>query len=128
MKRWWLVTPFVVALLLLVAEPSDAWSRHGHHRHGGPRVVVGLGVGWPYWYHYPSPYYYPPPYYYNPYPSPPIVIQQPPVYVEQQPMPPAGSAPAAAPQYWYYCQPSGAYYPNVQTCAEPWVKVPWRAQ
>ena len=125
MKRWWLVAPFALALLLLVAEPSEAWSRHGHHwRGGGPRVVVGLGVGWPYW-------YYPPPYYYYPYPSQPqpiVIQQQPPVYVEQQPVPPAGSAPAAAPQYWYYCQPSGAYYPNVQTCAEPWVKVPWRAQ
>jgi len=31
--------------------------------------------------------------------------------------------PSAAPG-----QPSGAYYPNVQTCAEPWVKVPARAQ
>ena len=61
-------------------------------------------------------------------PLPTVVVQQPPVYVEQQatvaPAPPAVSTP----QYWYYCQPTGAYYPNVQTCAEPWVKVPARSQ
>jgi hypothetical protein len=125
MKKWWLVTPLVVALLVLMSVPSYAW-RGGHHFHGGPRVFVGLGVG-PWW-GYPYPYwYYPPPYYY----SPTVVVQQPPVYVEQQtvaPAPPAASAPPAQQQYWYYCQPAGGYYPNVQTCTEPWVKVPARSQ
>jgi len=123
MKKWWLATPLVVALLLFTAVPSHAWR--GHHFHGGPRVFVGVGVG-PGWWGYPYPYwYYPPPYVYS---SPTVVVQQPPVYVEQQatvaPAPPAVSTP----QYWYYCQPTGAYYPNVQTCAEPWVKVPARSQ
>ena len=36
---------------------------------------------------------------------------------------PAPSAPQA---YWYYCSASKAYYPSVQSCAEPWVKVPPR--
>ena len=126
MKKWALATPMVVALLLFTAVPSHAW--HGGHWHGGSRVFVGVGVGpwwgYPYW-------YYPPPYYaYSP---PTVVVQQPPVYVEQQmaPAPPAAPAPPPAPaqqQFWYYCQPSAGYYPNVQTCAEPWVKVPARAQ
>ena len=132
MKKWWLATPLVVALLLLTAVPSHAWSR-GHHWHGGPRVFVGFGIG-PYWGNPYYPYwYYPPPPYYVYAPPPTVVVQQPPVYVEQQatvtPAPPVGVAPSAQQQqFWYYCQPSGAYYPNVQTCAEPWVKVPARAQ
>jgi len=132
MKKWWLATPLVVALLLLTAVPSHAWSR-GHHWHGGPRVFVGFGVG-PYWgYSYYPYWYYPPPPYYVYAPPPTVVVQQPPVYVEQQatvtPAPPVGVAPSAQQQqFWYYCQPSGAYYPNVQTCAEPWVRVPARAQ
>jgi hypothetical protein len=32
------------------------------------------------------------------------------------------SAPAV--NYWYYCPSYGAYYPNVQSCPEPWVTVP----
>jgi hypothetical protein len=123
MKKWWWATPLVVALLLVTAVPSYAWRGH----HGGSRVFVGVGVG-PWW-GYPYPYwYYPPPPYYV-YSSPTVVVQQPPVYVEQQPaavaVPPAS---ASQQQYWYYCQPSGAYYPNVQTCTEPWVKVPARSQ
>ena len=127
MKKWWVATPLVVGLLLLAVTPSYAWR--GHHFHGGPRVFVGVGVGswwgYPYW-------YYPPPYYVYA-PPPTVVVQQPPVYVEQQgpvaPAPPAAPAPSAqAPQYWYYCQPSGGYYPSVQTCTEAWVKVPARSQ
>ena len=124
MKKWWLATSLVVALLLVTTVPSYAWrGHHGGHWHGGPRVFVGVGPWWgyPYW-------YYPPPYYV--YSSPTVVVQQPPVYVEQQPAG-APAPPASAPQqqqYWYYCQPSSAYYPNVQTCTEPWVKVPARSQ
>lgn len=36
--------------------------------------------------------------------------------------PPAYSAPT--PSYWYYCQSAGGYYPDVPSCAEPWVPVP----
>ena len=31
---------------------------------------------------------------------------------------------APAPSYWYYCQSAGGYYPDVPSCAEPWVPVP----
>jgi hypothetical protein len=112
----------IVALLVVVAvAPSYAGGRHFH---GGPRVFVGLGFG-PVWYH-PYPYwYYPPPAYVY---SPPVVVQQPSVYVEQAPAPPVASAPSAPQQYWYYCEPSSAYYPNVQSCTDPWVKVPAKAQ
>jgi len=33
-----------------------------------------------------------------------------------------GTAPY--PDYWYYCQSAGAYYPYVGTCPEEWVPVP----
>jgi hypothetical protein len=115
----------MIALLIATVASSEAGGRH--HRHGrGSRVFVGLGVGFGpvWWHHYPYwhyPYY--PAYVY----APPVVVQQPTVYVEQ-PVPPASSAPPAPPQYWYYCERAAAYYPNVQTCDEPWVKVPARAQ
>ena len=114
MKKW-LATSLMVALLLLSVVPSDAWR-------GGTRVFVGVGVA-PVWWG-PAWWYYPPPPYYV-YAPPTVVVQQPPVYVEQQPPPPA---PPAALQFWYYCQPTGAYYPDVQTCAEAWIKVPARTE
>jgi hypothetical protein len=130
MRKVATVALLMVALLLAFAEPSLAWRGH----HGGPRVFVGFGV-YPYYGYYPYPYwYYPPPYYvYSP---PPVVVQEPPVYV-QQPQPqtyvqqaPAQTtppAPSGTPEaYWYYCPSSRGYYPSVQTCPEPWVKVPPR--
>ena len=30
----------------------------------------------------------------------------------------------AAPSAWYYCPAYGAYYPDVQSCPQPWVTVP----
>jgi hypothetical protein len=126
MKRWGWASLLIVALLIASVAPSEAGGRH--HRHGrGPRVFVGLGLGFgPAWYGYPyyPHWYYPPPVY--AYPTP-VVVQQPTVYVEQH-VPPASSAPPAPPQYWYYCERAAAYYPNVPTCDEPWVKVPARAQ
>ena len=126
MKRWGWASLVMIALLIATVASSEAGGRH--HRHGrGSRVFVGLGVGFGpvWWHHYPYwhyPYY--PAYVYGP---PVVVQQQPTVYVEQ-PVPPASSAPPAPPQYWYYCERAAAYYPNVQTCDEPWVKVPARAQ
>lgn len=31
---------------------------------------------------------------------------------------------APPPSYWYYCPAYGAYYPDVESCPEPWVVVP----
>jgi hypothetical protein len=132
MKKSAVVPLLALALLLIPAAPSLAWRGHP-----GVRTHVFVGVGpsfwWgPYWWHYPPPYYvYPPPYYaypppYYAYPPPQVIVESPPVYV--QPEPPLQS-PASAPQaYWYYCASARAYYPNVQTCSEAWVKVPPRTQ
>jgi hypothetical protein len=145
MNRFWSVMLVVVGLMLAVpaaSEASDRSHRHGFHshRHGfhrhvhrhhgfrhSPRVFVSVGpsVWWgprPYW-AYPYPHYYYPPAYYV-YSPPPVVVQEPPVYVQQQQA-------AAAPQtetYWYYCPSAQGYYPAVQTCSEPWVRVPPRPQ
>lgn len=126
MKKLALVLLMILGALTITAGPGYA---------GGWRGGVFIGVG-PYW-GYPGwgyPYWaYPPPYYY--YPPPTVVVEQPPVYVERQPTapeaapapPPAPPAPpAASTAYWYYCQSSRAYYPNVPTCSEEWVKVPER--
>ena len=128
MKKTATVAFLLVALLLVAVVPSHAWSRHFHHvRPVGARVFVGVG---PVWWGPPYPYwYYPPPYYYYYPPAPvvvtpaPIVVQESPVYVQQQVVP-APAPPAAAPEsFWYYCPSSRAYYPNVQSCSEPWMKV-----
>jgi hypothetical protein len=99
-----------LAMLVAVAPAVDAHVRW----YGG----VHIGVG-PYW--WPYPYYWYPGYgypgYWHPgpyYAYPPAVVEEPSVYIE---MPP----PTA---YWYYCGPSQAYYPHVETCTEPWIKVP----
>ncbi len=120
--------------LLLAAVPSEAWSRHGRFRHPGVHTGVFIGVGpafwwgpsYPYWWYPPYPYsWYPPPPYYA-YSPPPVIVQQPPVYVQQ---PPALAPVPPPPQaYWYYCSSATAYYPNVQTCPEVWVKVPPRPE
>ena len=82
------------------ARPGFAPHRQ-FHRDGGvfigvaPFVVGGaIALG-------AAPYYYDPGYAYSA---------------------PAYSAPA--PSYYYYCQSAGAYYPDVPSCAEPWVPVP----
>jgi hypothetical protein len=122
MRKLGAVVVLAAALLLVYAAPSDAWTRGWRgHWHPGPRVFIGVGPAfwwgppYPYWYHP----YYPPPYVYAP---PAVIVQEPPVYVQQQPVPSP-----APPAYWYYCPSATAYYPNVQTCPEAWIKVPPRA-
>ena len=127
MKKLAVISLAAVVLLLATAAPSLAW-RGGHWHGGGSRVFVGVGVGpgwgYPYW-GYPY-YYYPPPYYsYGP---PTVVMQQPPTYVQQEVAPLAPAEPPAPQAYWYYCSSTKAYYPSVQTCTEPWVKVPPRQE
>jgi hypothetical protein len=105
-RRGAMLAALLVAALLLIAGAGPAQA----HWHGG--VWIGLGPFW--WGAYPYPYgWYPPPY--SVYP--PVVTVEPPVYVQAPPPPPA---------YWYYCAPSQTYYPYVETCTEPWIKVPPR--
>src|SRR5213593_2143177 len=103
MKKTATVACLSVALLLAAVVPSQAWNRSFHH--AGARVFVGVGPAWwgppyPYWYYPPAP-------------------------VEVAPAPAAAPAPpAASPEsFWYYCPNAKAYYPNVQSCSEPWVRV-----
>lgn len=108
---WFLVVALVVGLLVLPAAPSDAWP----HR-GGGGVFIGVGPG--YWWGPPYPYYWYPPYFY---PPAQVIVEEPPVYVQQAPAPPA------PPVYWYYCSSPEGYYPQVESCPEPWIKVLPRA-
>ena len=92
---------------------GGAWH-HGRHdgRLGWWWIVGGI------WYFYPTPVYpYP-----DPYQPPVVMVEQPQAVVV--PAPVAPPAPAAAPQYWYYCQNPQGYYPYVSQCASPWQKVP----
>jgi hypothetical protein len=127
MKKVVSASLLAMALLLLFAAPSLAWTRG--HFHGGTRVFVGVGPGWGWWgAPYPYPYYYPPYSYYPYYPYYPQAPAEPPVYVQQEPAlsaPPAVSAPAQQ-GYWYFCASSRQYYPQVSSCSEAWIKVPPR--
>jgi hypothetical protein len=123
------IVVLMTAALAVSVGPSEAWGRHVFRT----RVFVGVGPVWwgpayPYWWgpgYYPYWRYYPPAYY----PPPPVVVREPPVYVE----PPAAATQAPAPatptqNYWYYCKTSRAYYPNVPSCPESWIKVPPRPE
>ncbi len=119
MRKSALVALLAVALLLVGAVPSHAWRGHPVRT----RIFIGVGPAFwwgppfPYWWYYPPPY---PPYYvYSP---PPVIVQEPPVYI--QPPPPAPPPPS----YWYYCPSAGGYYPTVQTCPEPWLRVQPRTE
>jgi hypothetical protein len=135
MRKWATVLLLVAALLVVLVAPSLAggkrWTGSKSSWSGSKsRTTVVVGVGpafwwwypwypypYPYWYRYPY-WYYPPPYY--GYPLPPA---EPPVYIEQ-----STQVPQAPPGYWYYCQSAKAYYPNVQTCPEVWIKVAPRSE
>jgi hypothetical protein len=82
--------------------------------HRGPHGHVFIGIG-PLWWGPPYPYWGYPEWVYVP---PPVTVE-PPAYIEQPP--------TAPPAYWYYCPSAGAYYPSVQTCPDPWVRVAPRA-
>ena len=87
----------------------------GHGFHGGPRVFIGGGFGWWGW-----PGWWGPGWWgaYPYYASPSVVVQQAPTpYIQQDPSSPS------TPQYWYYCQNAGAYYPYVKDCPGGWMQV-----
>lgn len=122
---------------------SHSGSRHsggyhgGGHSYGGHRgghyggyyggwYGSGFYWGWPWYAAWPGAYWgvYPGYGYYGPYAAYPAYEPPPTVYVE----PPASGAispvPAPAPKVlWYYCNEPAGYYPYVQECNAPWVKV-----
>ena len=125
MKKLAVAALIVIGAALIGVGVSDADGRHfrGGHHHGGhvhTRFFVGIGPYWgpyPYWYYPPAPYVV--------YTPPPVVVQRSePVYIQQGPW--LNPAPEPQAQFWYYCQSAGAYYPNVASCPEEWVKVPPR--
>ncbi len=125
-------------LLMTVApviwvEPSEAGGRGGVRT----RVFVGVGAGWgpgwwgpgwgPGWWGpgWGGPAGWGAPGWWGPLPA--VVVQEPTVFIQR----PAVAAPAPAPptqHFWHYCQSAGAYYPNVPSCPEPWIKVPPRPE
>lgn len=123
---------YALALLLVagVATPEEAWADRGrgsrHHSHA-PRVGVHIGI--PLYWNWPSPYYgyalpYPPPYAYPPYYSYPPVVREsaPPVYIERGDER-ADEDTASAQGYWYYCDRPEGYYPYVRECPGGWERV-----
>jgi hypothetical protein len=106
----------LLALVIGLFAATDTWA----HGRGRARLSLGFHFGVPYY-----GWYAPPPYYYYPYP---MVVSPPPVYVEryvEQAPPPAdvtGPQPAA-PNYWYYCRESQAYFPYVKECPGAWQRV-----
>jgi hypothetical protein len=120
----------------VVGAPTGAYV-HGGYRHSvypggrygwyggywGPSVGIyyggpGYWGGWPYawgWgYGYGYPYAYPP--------SVANAATAPQSYIQQEPEPvPAQSAPPTS--YWYYCTQPAGYFPHVQGCSHPWMKV-----
>jgi len=134
----------IVALALLTSEAAMAQRRGARGGHGGHfgqgRAHFGLYVAppiAPLW-HGPSIMYrpYPPEYYFGVYPGyypesyPPTFASRvgPPIYIERPVPAPSGSQTgvSAAPPgvWWYYCDDSKSYYPNVSQCAVPWQLVP----
>jgi hypothetical protein len=112
----------------------ELWRRGGwvHDWYGGRYGWWWVADG--YWYWYPEPVY-PYPTYVPPAPPPVVVVAPgapppppppPPAVVVQPPPPPPPPAGQAAPQFWYYCDETRAYYPYVSSCNAPWRQVPAR--
>ena len=120
MRRKALVALVAAAPLLAVAGISSPAEAFGWGRGYGYGYGSGCGYGYaPYYYYRPTYGYSYAPYYAY---WPTVVVDQPSVYIERQPIAPPTE------QFWYFCQPAGAYYPNARTCAEPWIEVTPRAQ
>lgn len=110
----------LVLLALLVPGQALAGGRHrGHHGHGhhghhfghhgwhhGPHISFGFA---------PAYYYWGPPWWAGYHHTTTVVVEEPepPVYIERR----------SGGDWWYYCEAEGGYYPSVETCPEPWVKV-----
>lgn len=86
------------------------------HRGGGSRsyrgTTLGISIGMPLYWHWPSPYYaYPP--------AVVTVPAPPPVYIERG----YEDSPAREAGYWYYCERPEGYYPYVKECSGGWMRV-----
>jgi len=59
----------------------------------------------------------------EPAPRPVIVQPPPPAPAVISPPPMVAAPPVPQPAYWHYCRELNAYYPHVQQCPSPWVRV-----
>lgn len=134
----------VMAMQASAAPPPRGGGYYGHSArlhgwHGGywgPRIGVYYGPGFGYWgawnygwglgygapYH---PYAYPYPGGY-PFVYAPVVINSTPIpqtYIQQEPVAEAVVQAAPTINYWYYCTQPAGYFPYVQNCNQPWMKV-----
>jgi hypothetical protein len=94
---------------------------YGGHYGGYYGWGVGLYLGGPWYWGWP---YYAGAYPYYPYGTYPVYESPPTIYVE--PEPPADRSAASVPapmNFWYYCTNPAGYFPYVQNCNEPWMKV-----
>jgi hypothetical protein len=91
------------------------WGPRAGIYFGGPAY---WGGGWPYAWGatYATPYAVP---YAYPYAVAPLVVNTTPV--PQVIVQPAQQAPADS--FWYYCTQPAGYFPYVQNCTQPWMKV-----
>jgi|GEM_PF-780541 len=100
------------------ARQAAACASVFHRRsHAG---VAGVYAGAPFfaspWWHHHDPFFHER-LFYPPLLAPVQVREEPMVYIEQ----PLQAAPE--PQHWFYCEDSKAYFPYVQSCATPWLRV-----
>ena len=124
----WFKCVLAVLLLLGSAVPDVASADRGRHRSHDARTRLGIHIGVPLYWGWPSPYYAPSPRYprhYYPYPPyydyPPVIAipSPPPVYVERD----DDAAPDGDRAYWYYCYRPEGYYPYVKECPGGWDRV-----
>ncbi|PSJ18223.1 hypothetical protein [Nitrosomonas supralitoralis] len=117
----------IIALFAMIVT-DVIWARGGHgHKHHS-HLNFGINIGGynsgfygPGFYQFRS-YGYPggsifmmPHYRYGTRVVAPVI---PPVYVQREQF-------SVQPQvnYWHYCQNSGGYYPNIESCPEGWIQV-----
>ena len=108
---------------------GGAWRHARHEGRLGWWWVVG-GGSWYFYsqpvYPYPNPYV-PPEYFYSQPEYPYFDTYIPPVVIMQSELvestPDIVVAPAAASQYWYYCESTNGYYPYTASCPEGWKAV-----
>jgi hypothetical protein len=110
----------IAAIALLLLALGGVLASPPAEAHGGSRVVVGVGFGYPFWGPYWSPWYYPPPYYYG---APVVVRSAPVTYIEQGSSQPVSQPGGSGGNWWYYCETTRGYYPYVKECPAGWLRV-----
>jgi len=136
--KWAFFCAFSALLLAMTMQAASATPRHpGSGVYRGPAYAWGgyygypvAGYGWRsgYW----SPGFGMPDTDALPFPagyplaSIPLVINATPIaqpYIQQEPIVEATIQPAPEVNFWHYCTQPPGYFPYVQNCSQPWIKV-----